>query len=135
MSLDTDQHMKYNPAHSPAQRLFYMTLPVTPAWLFGAFVLLSSPAVWEVVPSPGLSSSSPDLAVAWTLIGNVVLSSLLYAVAPIWGPNLTSVSPSYGGHSMRASTGVAADFGTVVLRGLALTSMYLVTFAIWRESA
>ncbi len=85
MSLDTDQHMKYNPAHSPAQRLFYMTLPVTPAWLFGAFVLLSSPAVWEVVPSPGLSSSSPDLAVAWTLIGNVVLSSLLYAFAPVWG--------------------------------------------------
>ena len=124
--------MQTQPHPSLARRLFFWSLPVSPAWVFAAFVLLSEPKVWEVVPRPGLSANSPDYPVAWMLMGNIVAGSVLYAFAPSWGPNLTSVSSSYGASSMRASTGAAADFGTSILRGLALVMLYLVTFAIWR---
>ncbi len=125
--------MQLEPEHSLTRRLFVWSLPISPAWVFGAFVLLTSPKVWEVIPSPGLATGSPDHPAAWILMGNVVFGSVLYAFAPRWGPLLPTVSSSYSGAGLRPSSGIAADFGTVVLRGLALVMLYLVTFAIWKE--
>lgn len=133
MKTGIGRYMEFEHEHSLARRLFFWSLPVSPAWVFGIFVLLSKPRLWETIPSPGLSANSVDYPVAWSLMVCVVVGSVLYAYAPRWGPYLPTVSSSYSGCGVHPSGGLGADFGTSILRALAFLMLYFVPFAMWKE--
>jgi len=106
-----------------------LLLPLLPAWLVGAWLLLWSDSVWDP-KAMGPNLHGERMAPGWMLVATLLVGTALYLGAPRLGRTLAISSVSSMTVGLGESNATQRGFGAGVVRVGALLGMYAVVASL-----